>query len=335
MAAWSRGKKRSSWFIFRRRLVIMRCLLRGPATLETLLQAARAELGNDAWGESEASALRHDLQSLRQHFGCVIRYRPSTARYHLETTGELHLVDLADEHLQAIHSLEALAATLPAHLSHAVLRFLEHVVALLPPERRAVLDEPPVVRFEAPRSVTTTDETLLRWVRQSLRRQQLSFRYRSTFNFSPEGIEHRVAPYELVVRDGHVYLDADCLWADSPEWRAGALHYRLDRIVANTLRVLPDVVPPSRVAIPSYELRYELSPMVACRGDVAIYFEGSQVENRTDGSALVTAQIDNLWHANLVLLRYGANCRVLSPPELVKMMQETAQKMTDLYLPGA
>jgi predicted DNA-binding transcriptional regulator YafY len=326
----SRGKKRSSWFIFRRRLVLVRCLLRGPATPETLLQAARTELGDDVWGEAQESALRHDLQALRHQFGCVIQYRADTG-YQLLSTGDLHLIDITDDHLQTIHSLEALATAMPTHLSEGLNRLLEHLVDLLPPERRTLLAEPVNMRFEAPKSVTVTDQSLIRWVRQALRRQQLQFRYRSTFNFDPLGIEHRVAPYEIMVRDGHLYLDADCLWADSPEWRAGPLNYRLDRIIPETLRVLPDVVPRTRVQIPSYALRYELSPAVACRGDVAIYFEGSSIENRPDGSAIVSATIDNLWWAQLVLMRYGANCRVLSPPELIAMMRDTVHNMVALY----
>lgn len=162
-------------------------------------------------------------------------------------------------------------------------------------------------------------------------RQQLVFRYRSTFNTDPHGITHRVAPYGLLIRDGHLYLDADCLEADGPDWRPRRVPYRLDRIVGGSLEVLPAVVPPLRLPMPTYHLQYVLTPAVARQRDMALHFAGSQVTYNADGSALITATIDDLWHARLVLLRYGAQCHVLSPPELVAMIRETIRGMAAMY----
>ncbi len=324
------GTKRSSWLVFWRRLVIMRTLLRGPARHTVLWDAARAELGAEAWGASPGSALRHDLTALRREFGCVIQYQAGSG-YHLVDPGMLSLLDLPDDQLQTLHLLADLTDTLPAHMRDSMTQLLTQLISLLPPARRTPRLDEAGEQIVTPRSVTDLDRTLLRRIRRAVGHQQLQFQYCSTFTTTDDGIAHRVAPYGLLVRDGHLYLDADCLWADSPAWQARALRYRLDRIVPESLQVLPDVVPPLRLNMPTYELRYELTPAVARRRDVALHFVDSQVDYRDDGSALVTAIIDDLWHARLTLLRYGANCRVLAPSELITLMRETARDLAALY----
>ncbi|MFP4439415.1 MAG: helix-turn-helix transcriptional regulator [Chloroflexaceae bacterium] len=328
--ARSGGSKRSSWLIFRRRLVIVRTLLRGPAQRGTLWDAARTELGDDAWGTAPDAALRHDLAALRREFGCVIAYRAARG-YHLVDPGNLALLDLPDAHLHALHLLAGLADTLPPHLREPIAELLAQIISLLPPARRMVGSDGAGEQVIAPQSVTDLDRTMLRRIRHAVGHQHLQFQYRSTFTSRADGIAHRVAPYGLLVRDGHLYLDADCLWADSPECRPRALRYRLDRIVPASLQVLPEVVPPLRRSMPTYELRYELAPAVARRHDVALHFAGSHVTYRDDGSALVTAIIDDPWHARLTLLRYGANCRVLAPPEVMTLMRETARDLAAIY----
>ncbi len=328
--AHSGGTKRSSWLIFRRRLIVVRRLLRGPATSTVLWDAACAELGPAAWGASPLAALRHDLHALRTEFGCVIRHRSQTG-YHLVDPGHLYLLDLSDEQMQAMQLLTTLSETLPAHVGESLADLLEHLVRLLPPNRRQTSGAVAGERFVAPQSVTDLDRTLLQRIRRTVGRQQLVFRYRSTSNTDPHGITHRVAPHGLLIRDGHLYLDADCLEADGPDWRPCRVHYRLDRIVCGSLQVLPEVVPPLRLPVPIYALQYVLTPAVARQRDVALHFAGSQVTYNADGSALITATIDDLWHARLVLLRYGAQCHVLSPPELVAMIRETIRAMAAVY----
>lgn len=328
--SWHGGTKRSSWLIFWRRLVILRTLLRGPAQRTVLWDAARAELGAEAWGLAPDAALRHDLAALRREFGCVLQYQARSG-YHLVDPGRLSLLDLPDDQVQTLHLLADLTDTLPAHMREPITRLVTQLISLLPPARRTLCLDGASEQIVTPRSVTDLDRTLLRRLRRAVGHQQVQFAYCSTFTTTDTGIVHRVAPYGLLVRDGHLYLDADCLWADSPAWQARALRYRLDRIVPESLQVLPDVVPPCRLTMPTYTLQYELTPAVARRRDVALHFADSQVAYRTDGSALVTALIDDLWHARLTLLRYGANCRVLAPPELITLMRETARDLAALY----
>jgi hypothetical protein len=105
--ARARGDKRSSWATFRRRLILVRRLLRGPARVADLLAAAEAEQGPDAYSSAPALAIKHDLQALRDEFGFGIRYRRGHDAYVLEELGDLALLDGPDEGLEALALLDA------------------------------------------------------------------------------------------------------------------------------------------------------------------------------------------------------------------------------------
>jgi len=94
---------------------------------------------------------------------------------------------------------------------------------------------------------------------------------------------------------------------------------------------LPQMLPPQRMAPPTYRLRYRLLPVVARRRDVAVYFPNSQIEYHDDGSATITASVTNLWQARQVLLRYGTACEVLEPNELIELFRKTAQGLATIY----
>ncbi|NOK59500.1 MAG: WYL domain-containing protein [Chloroflexi bacterium AL-W] len=324
------GPKRSSWLIFRRRLILVRQLMRGPATRDQLWESIAEEMVDEAWGNSPESALRHDIQALRREFGCTIRHRTASG-YHLEDLGQLYLLDLTDDHLQAIHTLTTIAETLPPHVMDNAASLLAHLISFLPPDRRTLRTDPSSEHFITSRSVTDLDRTMLRRIRRAIRHQQLQFRYYSTHTTTHEGVEHRVAPYRLVVRDAHLYLDADCLWNNRNKECPKRQLYRIERIDPASLQVLTKTVPPLRTPTKRYTLRYELAPEVARRRDIADHFEGNTIEYRDDGSALITVTIDNLWWARQTLLRYREHCRVLEPPELIDMFHETLQNWVDVY----
>jgi hypothetical protein len=68
------GTKRSSWLTFRRRLLLVRMLLRGPASSADLIAAVQAELGDEGYPPAAAAALKHDLDSLKAEYGCQIAF---------------------------------------------------------------------------------------------------------------------------------------------------------------------------------------------------------------------------------------------------------------------
>src|SRR5262249_42474491 len=140
------------------------------------------------------------------------------------------------------------------------------------------------------------DTATLAIIRRAVtRRQELVFEYLSTFDTDTPR-RHRVAPYLIFFRpEGHGYLDATVLEVtpSGKEIIHSAIHYRLDRIVPGSARVLPQMLPPQRIAPPTYRLRYLLLPVVARRRDIAVYFPNTHIEYHDDGSATISATVTN------------------------------------------
>jgi predicted DNA-binding transcriptional regulator YafY len=330
------GTKRSSWLTFRRRLLLVRALLRGPATSAELIAAINAELGEQGYPEAAAAALKHDFDALKGEYGCAISYDRPSRRYTLADLGELALLDLPDPCMEALAFLEASFPEGSGLPEHANLRaMLERVVLLLPPVRQAQhRRRRSAIRLGVGRGGGRLDPDTLTLVKYAVEeRRELAFDYLSTFDADTPR-RHRVAPYGITFRpEGHGYLDATLLEVTPKggEVVYAVIDYRLDRIVSGTVAVLPTLLPPVRPAPPSYRLRYTLVPQVARRRDVAAYFPNTVITYRDDGSAEVTATVTNLWQARQTLLRYGDACLVHEPAELVTLFQKTAQGLSALY----
>lgn len=330
------GTKRSSWLTFRRRLLLVRALLRGSATGAELIAGINGELGEQGYPEAAGAALKHDFDALKGEYGCQIVYDRQSRRYHLAELGELALLDLPDACMEALAFLEASfpeGSDLPEHANLRAL--LERVVLLLPPARQVQhRRRRSPIRLGVGRGAGRIDPRTLTLLKQAVEgRRELRFDYLGTFD-GERPRRHRVAPYGITFRpEGHGYLDATVLEVTprGGETIHSAIDYRLDRIVAGTVELLPTVLPPVRPRPQAYRLRYTLVPQVARRRDVAAYFPNSQISYGDDGSAEVTATISNLWQARQTLLRYGDACLVHEPPELVALFQQTATGLARLY----
>ncbi|KAB8141852.1 WYL domain-containing protein [Chloroflexia bacterium SDU3-3] len=336
MTSHTGGIKRSSQFTFRRRLTLIRQLLREPQRADDLIDAARLALGDESYPVAAQAALKHDLDALKAEYGCDIRFDRSSRRYVLEDLGELALLDLPDTCMEALSFLDATFPEGGAIPQHAYIhQLLKHVRSLLPQSRRDMLARQHGTISLALRDGGTDqiDAATLATVRRACKHRELFFRYRSAA-FDHESW-FRVAPYEVFFSpEGHSYLDATPL--DSSEHipiRNEPKHYRIDRIVPGSAKVLPQVLPPTRPQPPTYQLRYRLSSNVAKRRDVATYFPNTVFDYHDDGTATVTATITNIWQARHILLRYGSGCTVESPPELVEMFRDTVRGMVAAYLP--
>jgi predicted DNA-binding transcriptional regulator YafY len=155
--------------------------------------------------------------------------------------------------------------------------------------------------------------------------QQLEFSYKSP----RQGQERRhvIEPEPLRIKDGHVYLYG---WSLDYE---KVLQFRLDYIVPSTAKMLHTSIVHRRPYVPSYVLRYHLTPTIA-RNSVSQHFPHPQqtIERHPDGSATVTTQITNLFEARRILLSYGEHCTIDSPPELVEDMRSIAESFAKKYL---
>ena len=332
------GTKRSSWLIFRRRLILIRTLLRSSLPRDALIAAVNQEMQGEGYLGDTASAFKHDLDALKDEYGCRIVYQRRQRHYALEELGELALLDLPDACLEALAFLEhnfPQGAALPEHASIRAL--LDRVLLLLPEERReqhtgrrAVLS----LQFSDSPASTIDPEIMATVKRAILQRQELRFAYQS-LRADGATIQHRVAPYEVIFRpEGHVYLDATLLEVTPRDPAApipSPVLYRLDRMLSGSLVILPTMLPPIRPEPPTYPLRYTLHPKVARRQDIATHFPGTRIDYHDDGSATVTATITNLWQARRTLLRYGSACTVHAPVELVDLFRNAIREMAANY----
>jgi predicted DNA-binding transcriptional regulator YafY len=336
MTRRSGGTKRSSWLTFRRRLLLVRLLLRGPASGADLIAAVQAELGDEGYPPAAGAALKHDLDALKAEYGCTIVYQRDYGVYALTDLGELALLDLPPECMEALAFLDASFPAGSALPEHAHLRdLLDRVLRLLPMTRRHQHQQRrAALHLRMPSGSDKIDPSVLATVKRAIEeRRELLFSYWSTFDVEAPR-QHRVAPYGIFFRpEGHAYLDATLLEVTPAgnEPLHAVIDYRLDRIVAGTVKVLPTVLPPQRPQPRTYTLRYRLLPAVARRRDVAAYFPNTQITYHDDGSATVTATVTNLWQTRQILLRYGAGCEVLEPPELVALFRETAEGLIAIY----
>jgi proteasome accessory factor C len=328
----ARGIKRASTLASRRRLAVVRRLVRGPALADDLIAVIDAELPPSDSQAARSAALRHDLRAIRQDWGCQIRYQPQLG-YVLQDLGVLAVLDLPDEAMQGLTVLLAAYPDSSEQPTHQQVRQLLACLQMaLPPERRdEVLARRPELRIVGPEARYRLHTPTLQTIRRALGRQYLRFDYAPAYRPGVE--QHRAAPLELLLRDSHTYLLAYCAEPPRPmeECYGGYVEFRVDQIVAGTLRVLPTRLPPCLPPRPSWQIVYELAPVIARHGHVAHWFPATEIAYRDDGSALVTATVYSLWQARQILLRYLENVRVLSPPELIALMRETIQKLSMLY----
>ncbi|MDQ2808422.1 MAG: WYL domain-containing protein [Chloroflexota bacterium] len=324
------GDKRSSWLTFKRRLFVVQRLTRGPAGGATLIQAARAALGPDIYPPVFWTALAHDVAALRDEFGCIIRYQHDF--YWLDDAGSLALLDVPDDELVALAFLIGAVGVEPLPHAAATERLLARVRRLLPAARQqdlaAVRAQP---QFSLPQSVTAVAALVLQTVQRALGRQQIGFAYHSPYGDAAEAETHQVAPYDLLYRDGYLYLDGYCYKSSVPKLARRWVRYRLDRVAAAGVTLLPYPLPPVAPPRPVYRIRYQLSRAAAYRQDVAHWFAQSTVEFQADGTALVSAETADLWQARQILLRYREHCRVLEPPELLALLRESVTRLAQLY----
>ena len=204
--------------------------------------------------------------------------------------------------------------------------FLTSLVGLLPQDQQKIVNDQRIT-FSIDLRETTDyrnfDQETLRQIEMAIERsQQLEFTYCSP----SKGLERRhiIEPRPLVFKDGHVYLRGRHIEMNRE------LTFRLDYIVPRSAEMLHNKNANNRPFTPTYQLRYWLGPAIA-RHSVSEHFPEQDVERHADGSATVTARITDLFEARQVILKYGENCVVLEPPELVVQMRHVRDHFVESY----
>src|SRR5262249_14421175 len=161
-------------------------LLRGPASSAELIAAVQAELGDEGYPPAAAAALKHDLDALKAEYGCQIGYQRERRVYALADLGDLALLDLPAECMEALAFLDAsfpAGAALPEQANLRAL--LDRVLRLLPSDRQAQHQQRrSSMRLRFPNSGSgRLDSTALAAVKRAIEeRRELVFSYWSTFD---------------------------------------------------------------------------------------------------------------------------------------------------------
>jgi predicted DNA-binding transcriptional regulator YafY len=316
-----------------RRHAIFNLLLKAPHSYDEIITALKRErlLSYDHAEDPDAIArklkyqFRHDLDALRIQYNIECDNR--TKRYYLVEAP--FRLSLSKEQLAAFAIISRTFDEKTFPYASDIRDLLTSLLDQLPDEqRKMVIDQSLALNIEFPEKTdySSLDAANIHQIKNAiLHHRQLEFTYRSP----REGKElrHVIEPKPLSFKKGHVYLDGWSIDYDKE------LQFRLDYILPGTARMLPTSQRP-RPAPRTYLLRYHLTPIIA-RNGVSQHFPGQQVEAHTDGSATVTAEITDLFEARQLVLKYGENCVVESPPELIEQMRVIATHFAQTYLtPG-
>ncbi len=318
---------------FRRRLALLSLLHPQPRPYAEIIAALDQQklLDYDRLANPETIAAKQKEQFHRDRkallaIGCQLRYDRLTKCYIWHNSpfglalnpGQLEtLILLLDtfEDSRVLHSARIQA-------------LLHYFTNLLPPDQQKSLKaqrRPFSINLHETTDYTQADPINIGEIEKAIRRgQQLEFSYVTPRDGQER--RHRIEPRPLVFERGHVYLKG---W--SLDWDT-ELPFRLDKLVAGSARMLPTRIAPVRPSAAPFLLEYWLSPVIARQG-VSQHFPGQEVEHYPDGSATVRANLTNLdlFEARRLLLSYGANCRVSSPPQLVEQLREIAKSLYQFY----
>jgi len=336
-----RGDRGSEWLTIRRCLVILRRLLKGPASAADLIEAVRSSIGEEAYPLSERaclSAFKHDREHLRHHLEVEFYYDPSEQVYVLQDPGPYGYLDLSLASLQALRLLGETFVGGMGELSN-VKQLLDELIERLSPEARRGLESQSLpIDLQVFQRVDTAPLSERVWaaVRRAVREhRKLAFNYLSPQQADRQPRYHEVAPYRIRFQRGHWYLQAYDLYRRNPNGKQsydlGYRRFRLGYIIEDDkLAVLPTILPQERRSPPRYRVHYRLLPALG-RGAISRHFEEMHVTHYPDGSAEVVGYTDDDWEAARILLCYGEQCVVLGGAEVLRWIRQAVKGMAHHY----
>lgn len=317
-----RTGSRSADTVLARATAIYEILTEGDLSRQELINAVIRRLGPEVYGTAPEDSLRHDLDQL-ERLGFQVKILPGHL-YHLEHIAPRFPLPLTREHVSTLAAMRrALAGTV---YGDAVEELVARVRPFVPARLQASLDREPLVQLGTPLfdDISPYDATLQKCRKACDEHQRLAFRYEAPGQVGEQPFT--LDPEALIVREGHVYVEG---YSDD----AGAtLQFRVERIVPKSVEVLPMRFAGGRRRR-AIKLRYRLAPRIARLG-ATHRFANHEETAAPDGWVEVTGETDNLFWASKTLLRYGENCVVLEPPELVAEMKRIARAMAQHYAAG-
>lgn len=266
---------------------------------------------------------RRDLRALRLHY--QIEFDKKSQHYSLlETPFGLALSpkQLAAFAL-ALHTFQEMTIS----YANDVQDLFSFLLSRLPEDQqKTIIEQRRVLNVELQETTdySSIDPATLNEIEKAIvRGQQLEFTYRSPRK--GEEVRHVIEPQPLQLKNGHIYL-----YGWSSEYQ-NELHFRLDYVLPGTAKMLPKRIAQTHPSQRTYLLRYHLTPVIA-RNSVSEHFPDQKTQKHPDGSATITARVTDLFEARQIILKYGENCTVESPAELLKRMRPVAIHFAQNYL---
>jgi len=314
---------RGSTEVLARAAAIYDRLAKGDATRAELIAYVREALGEAAYGAAPEDSLRHDLDWL-ERLGFEIEMTTGH-RYRLARFDPRFPLPLTREHVTTLSAVRWMFQGTVYEESIASL--FNRIRDFLAPSLRTALDRKPLVRISAPilDNIAPHERTIELFRKAVFEQRRLSFMYNSPSD--PEPHRHVIEPETLEEREGHLYFEGYSPAAGQ------VLQFRLERVEPSTVEVMPAKFASGRKRR-AMKIRYRLSPAVA-RFGATRRFEKHTEARLEDDWVEVTAETRDVFWACKTLLKYGENCVVLEPPELVAEMKKVVRGMAKNYGPAA
>ncbi|MBX3052159.1 MAG: WYL domain-containing protein [Caldilineaceae bacterium] len=326
-----------------RALSIFRHLQRAPANRELLLDLVFVDVGGGPYDSDTKDAGRRrfeeDLGFVHKGLSANRpRYDRGRDVYEFQGFGAFRPLGFSDEELDTLAFLsEAFGPDAPH--GDQVQALLHRIGEMLPDNQQdALLLRRNRMQIRLRRKDTDeVDPIVENALNRALRRQVLRFAYISPSQADEIPRIHTVEPWNRFfdLTRGHFYLDAFMREVDGPHglWKARQwMRYRIGRILADGIQVLPERLPPSPPIRPRHKLDYLLAPEIARLGQVSRHFDDMEVlPPDNEGWVRVTATTDNLFMACRQLLSYGPSCRVVGEREARQHMEALVEGLGRMY----
>jgi predicted DNA-binding transcriptional regulator YafY len=287
-------------------------LLPGPMTRKALLAAL-----SDLYGKSPTVAFRRDLQTLQAALppGARLILRNRRSEVSLEGLGRL-----VPPATSMIRSTVPDGKTITIDMADT-----GAVQALLARLRSGSADSgPPMLRVEMDLASGYGEHaaTVAALERALRSHQSVMFTYKAA---GQEPRQHeRVELQQLVLRDGHLYVDA---YDKQREQHRG---YRVDRIMPGSVVMLPFYQGEPR-ASKGVPVRLRLLPPLSS-GDISRRLEEQRIiDQLPDGSAIIEGRARSLFEARRLVLGYGALAEALEPAVLRQQLADDTRAMAAIY----
>ncbi len=321
MSKAHRGSRRTSDVLARAAVIYAVLVEESEATRDELIARVRQALGTSAYGKAPEDSLRHDLGVLAL-LGFEVSVIPGH-RYRLTRIEPRLPLPVTRAHVETLAAVRrAFSKTLYGDTIEDLIRRLR---PFIDPNLRPLLDREPLLKLNTPLidDLAPHQVTLDKLRRAQRQRQRFAFLYRSPAQPAAKPVRHTIEPDSIEEREGHVYFEGYSTAAEQ------VLQFRLDRVEPGSAEVLPTTFPRGRKrrAIP---IRYRLSPTIA-RFGASHRFDKHEETVLPDGWVEVSAETRDLFWASKILLKYGENCVVVEPPELVVEMKRVVGEMARNY----